>query len=247
MRKLIAGNWKMHGLHAQLAEIAAMARAPHEVDVLVCVPATLIVGAVAVAGGLIEIGGEDCSAEEAGAFTGDIDAEMLRDAGATGVILGHSERRRQHHETNAIVAAKVTAAWAHGLKTIVCLGEDAQQRAAGHALQVCRDQLAHSLPDLRPGAQTAVAYEPLWAIGAGKTPTTEQIVEVLGALRAALEQRFGAAARAIRLLYGGSVTPANARAILGTPYVDGVLIGGASLLAADFNAIVAAACDLVPG
>jgi triosephosphate isomerase len=247
MRKLIAGNWKMHGLQAQLAEIAAMARVPHEVDVLVCVPATLIVGAVAAADGLIEIGGEDCSAEEAGAFTGDIDAEMLRDAGATSVILGHSERRRRHHETNSIVAAKVMAAWAYGLKTIVCLGENAEQRRDGEALQVCGDQLAHSLIDLPPGAETAIAYEPLWAIGAGKTPTTAQIVEVLGALRSALEQRFGPAARGIRLLYGGSVTPANARAILGTPYVDGVLIGGASLLAADFNAIVAAACDLVPG
>jgi triosephosphate isomerase len=247
MRKLIAGNWKMHGLQAQLAEIAAMARAPRGVDVLVCVPATLIVGAVAAAGGLIEIGGEDCSAEEAGAFTGDIDAEMLRDAGATSVILGHSERRRRHHETDAIVAAKVTAAWAHGLKTIVCLGEDAEQRRAGHALQICGDQLAHSLPDLLRGAQTAVAYEPLWAIGAGKTPTKEQVVEVLGNLRQTLDQRFGAAARAIRLLYGGSVTPANARAILGIPHVDGVLIGGASLLAPDFNAIVAAACELVPG
>jgi triosephosphate isomerase len=237
----------MHGLQAQLAEIAAMARAPHDVAVLVCVPATLIVGAVAAAGGLIEIGGEDCSAQEAGPFTGEIDAEMLRDAGATSVILGHSERRRRHYETNAIVAAKVMAAWAHGLKTIVCLGEDAEQRRAGHALLVCGDQLAHSLPDLHPGAETAVAYEPLWAIGAGKTPTTAQIVEVLGALRGALEQRFGPAARAIRLLYGGSVTPANARAILRIPHVDGVLIGGASLLAADFNAIVAAACDLVPG
>jgi triosephosphate isomerase len=246
MRSLIAGNWKMHGLQAQLAEIAAMARAPHDVaknvEILVCVPATLITGAVQAAQGLIEIGGEDCSAEEAGAFTGDIDAEMLRDAGATSVILGHSERRRRHQETNAIVAAKVTAAWAHGLKTIVCLGEDAAQRGAGQALPVCGDQLAHSLPDLPPGAETAVAYEPLWAIGAGKTPTNEQIVEVLGYLRKTLDQRFGAAARAIRLLYGGSVVPANARAILRIPHVDGVLIGGASLLAADFNAIVDVAC-----
>jgi triosephosphate isomerase len=247
-RTLIAGNWKMHGLQAQLSEIAAMARCPrqmpHDVDVLVCVPATLIAGAVQAASGLIEIGGEDCSAETAGPFTGEIDAEMLRDAGATSVILGHSERRRRHHETNTIVAAKVKAAWQHGLKTIVCVGENEKQRREGHALKICGDQLAQSLPDMPPLAQTAIAYEPLWAVGAGRTPTPDQIVEVLCYLRAALDKRFGEAARAIRLIYGGSVMPANARAILHTPYVDGVLIGGASLVAADFNAIVDAACGL---
>jgi triosephosphate isomerase (TIM) len=246
LRTLIAGNWKMHGLQAQLAEIAAMARCPrempHDVDVVVCVPATLITGAVHAASRLIEIGGEDCSAEQAGAFTGEIDAEMLRDAGATNVILGHSERRRRHHETNAIVAAKVKAAWQQGLKTIVCIGENAAQRREGNALRVCGEQLAQSLPDLPPAAQTAIAYEPLWAIGSGATPTRDEIVEVTSYLRAALEKRFGEAGRAIRIIYGGSVMPDNARSILRMPCVDGVLIGGASLVAADFNAIVDAAC-----
>jgi triosephosphate isomerase len=248
-RTLIAGNWKMHGLQTQLGEILAIARSlramPAGVDVLVCVPATLITGAVKAADGLIQIGGEDCSAEEVGAFTGDIAAEMLRDAGATSVILGHSERRRRHGESNAIVSAKVAAAWTHGLATIVCIGENSQQRRDGQALQVCGDQLAESLPDLVAGAKVAIAYEPLWAIGSGETPTAGQIVEVLSALRAALDQRFGSAAEAIRIIYGGSVDPANAAAILQMPCVDGVLVGGASLLAADFTAIIDAARALV--
>lgn len=242
MRTLIAGNWKMHGLQAQLAEIAAMAQSireqPGDVDVLVCVPATLIAGAAAAAGGLIAIGGEDCSAEEAGPFTGDIDAEMLQDAGATSVILGHSERRQGHHESDAMVAAKAKAAWQHGLATIICIGETKAQRSAGDALKVCGHQLAASLPNMPDCARTSIAYEPLWAIGSGTMPKRAEIVEVLAHVRAALEKRFGSAARSIRILYGGSVTPDNARTMVDTPHVDGVLIGGASLLAADFNAIV---------
>jgi triosephosphate isomerase len=258
MRTLIAGNWKMHGLQAQIGEIAAMAGAirnaatarpsgvPNELDVLVCVPATLIARAAQAANGLIEIGAEDCSAQAAGAFTGDIDADMVRDAGATSVILGHSERRKLHHETDAMVAAKANAAWRSGLATIVCIGETQVQRRNGDALKVCGDQLAASLPDIPAGARTSVAYEPLWAIGSGTMPTRDQIVEVLAHIRASLEARFGNAARPIRILYGGSVKPGNARTILGMPEVGGVLIGGASLLASDFDAIVAAARERAP-
>jgi triosephosphate isomerase len=242
MRNLIVGNWKMHGLQAQLAEIAAMAHSihhkPDDIDVLVCLPATLIAGAVQVAGGRIQIGGEDCSAEEAGPFTGDIDAEMLRDAGATSVILGHSERRQGHHETDAMVAAKAKAAWRHDLASIICIGETEAQRRDGNALKVCGDQLAASLPTMPAGTRTSVAYEPLWAIGSGTQPTRDEIVEVLVHVRATLKARLGSEARSIRLLYGGSVNPSNAQAILDTPHVDGVLIGSASLLAADFNAIL---------
>lgn len=235
----------MNGLQAQLTEIAAMARSICErrgdIDVLVCVPATLIARAVEVAAGRIQIGGEDCSAEDAGPFTGDIDAEMLRDAGATSVILGHSERRRGHHETDATVAAKAKAAWQHGLATIICIGETQAQRRDGSALKICSDQLAASLPELPAHARTSIAYEPLWAIGSGTMPTRHEISEVLARVRATLETRFGDAAGSIRILYGGSVKPGNARAILDTPDVDGVLIGGASLLAADFTAIIDAA------
>jgi triosephosphate isomerase len=242
MPTLIAGNWKMHGLQAQLTEIAAMARSigekPGHTDVLVCVPATLIAYAVESAAGLIEIGGEDCSAAEAGPFTGDIDAEMLRDAGATSVILGHSERRKGHAETNAMVAAKATAAWQHRLATIICIGETQAQRRAGNALKICSDQLAASLPDMPAGTKNSIAYEPLWAIGSGTMPTNEEIAEVFAHVGAALDDRFGRDARSIRILYGGSVKPDNARAILETAGVGGVLIGGASLSATDFMAIV---------
>lgn len=207
-------------------------------DVVICVPATLIAQAVQAADGVIAIGGEDCSAREAGPFTGDIDAEMLRDAGAKSVILGHSERRRWHHETDIMVAAKAKAAWRHGLATIICIGETASQRREGNQLKVCGDQLAASLPALDARARTSIAYEPLWAIGSGTIPTRDDIVAVLRFLRGALDARFGSAAQSIRTLYGGSVQQGNARAILDTPYVDGMLIGGASLLATDFIAIL---------
>ena len=216
----------MHGLKAQLSEITAMARGcgdrKNGVDVLVCVPATLVAGAAQAAGEWIQIGGEDCSAEDAGPFTGDIDAQMLRDAGATSVILGHSKRRCGRQETDAVVAAKVKAAWRGGLATIVCLGETQAQRAGGQALKVCGDQLAASLPDPPSGTRTSIAYEPLWAIGSGATPAREQIVEVLAHLRAALETRFVDPGGLIRILYGGSVKPDNALEILDTPGVDGV-------------------------
>ncbi len=242
MRPLIAGNWKMHGLGAQLEQVKAVVASVKDqrpqADVLLCVPSTLIDRAVHASLGWFAIGGEDCSAEAAGAFTGDIDAEMLKDAGATAVILGHSERRRLHHETDAMVAAKVGAAWDAGLSTIVCIGETQEQRSAGKALAVCGAQLAASLPDLPAGCETSVAYEPLWAIGSGRMPTVDEIVEVHAHIRSCLVSRFADAGCAVRILYGGSVTGSNVRGILGLPDVGGVLIGGASLAASDFDAVL---------
>jgi triosephosphate isomerase len=243
VRPLIAGNWKMHGLAADLEQIKAVAAsvkaAPPHADVLICVPPTLIHRAVQASQGCIAIGGENCSAEQAGAFTGDVDADMLRDAGATAVILGHSERRRLHHETDAMVAAKVVAAWAAGLSTIVCIGETQEQRSAGAAGTVCADQLAASLPDLPVGSETSVAYEPLWAIGSGHMPTEADIAEINAHIRSCLLARFADTGRNIRILYGGSVKSSNARDVLRISEVGGVLIGGASLRAADFDAVLA--------
>jgi len=245
MRPFIAGNWKMHGLTPQLDQIrritASVTATPPHADVLICVPPTLVFRAAQAAGGRIAIGGEDCSAEKAGAFTGDVDADMLKDAGATAVILGHSERRRIHHETDALVAAKAVVAWASGLSTIICIGETKEQRSAGQALAVCGGQLAASLPDLPAGCETSVAYEPLWAIGSGHMPADEDIVAVHAHIRSCLVARFGDAGQAVRILYGGSVTSSNVRGILGLPDVGGVLIGGASLKADDFDAVLGVA------
>lgn len=242
MRPHITGNWKMHGLTAQLQEItsiaASVAAMPPVADVLLCVPPTLVFRAAQAAAGSIAIGGEDCSAEAAGAFTGDVDAEMLRDAGATVVILGHSERRRIHHETDALVAAKAVAAWEARLSTIICIGETEEQRSAGRALYVCGGQLAASLPDVPAGCETSIAYEPLWAIGSGHMPAAADIAAVHAFIRSTLVARFGEAGRTIRILYGGSVKPLNAHDILAIPEVGGVLIGGASLKAGDFDGIL---------
>ena len=244
MRPLIAGNWKMNGLVAQLGVIertaASVSAAPPSADVLICPPATLIGRAVQAAAGRIAIGGQDCASQAAGAFTGDTSAEMLRDAGASAVIVGHSERRHHHGETNAIVATKVLAAWRAGLLAIICIGETLAQRRAGRALLICSEQLAGSVPEGTVTSATAIAYEPLWAIGSGHTPKPEQIVEVHAHIRASLTTRWGAKARKVRILYGGSVNPANARAILALPEVGGALIGGASLKAANFEAILRA-------
>jgi triosephosphate isomerase len=207
--------------------------------VLVCVPSTLLSQAVQIAAGRIDVGGEDCEAEISGPFTGDISAEMLRDTGAAAVIVGHSERRRHHHETNMIVAAKAAAAWRAGLAAIVCVGESAAQRSDGDALAACAAQVAGSLPrDVVRFGPVAVAYEPLWAIGNGDVPTAGQICEMHRHLRASLILLAGSSGADIRILYGGSVTADNASEILELPDVGGVLIGGASLLAADFDAIV---------
>ncbi len=243
VRPLIAGNWKMHGLSVQLHEIGAIAESVHArppaADVLICVPATLLSRAVQAAAGRIALGGEDCHAEVAGAFTGDVSAEMLKDAGATTVIVGHSERRRHHGETDPTVAAKAAAAWRSGLSTIVCIGETALQRRNGDALSVVSDQVAGSLPqDLAQSGTAAIAYEPLWAIGSGQMPTSDQIAEMHRHLRTRLTALAGTAGAGIRILYGGSVTAENANEVLGLAEVGGVLIGGASLLAVDFDAVL---------
>ena len=243
MRPLIAGNWKMHGLAAQLGEIAAIAASVHArppaADVLICVPATLLSRAVQAAAGRIALGGEDCHAEASGPFTGDISAGMLKDAGATAVIVGHSERRKHHGETDAMVAAKAWAASRYGLSTIVCIGESDAQRRDGDALAVVGAQVAGSLPrDLVLSGTAAVAYEPLWAIGSGHVPTADQIAEVHRHVRTCLVTLAGVAGAGIRILYGGSVTADNAAEVLGVAEVGGVLIGGASLLAADFDAVL---------
>ncbi|MCO8146190.1 triose-phosphate isomerase [Rhodovulum tesquicola] len=242
-RKLAAGNWKMNGTGAALAEVTALAAAhpAPAVDLLLCPPATLIERmANAAAGSAIAVGGQDCHAAAAGAHTGDISAAMLRDAGASHVILGHSERRTDHAETDAIVRAKTEAALAGGLVAVVCIGETEAQRDAGQTLGVVGAQLAGSLPEGVSGATVVVAYEPVWAIGTGRVPTLAQISEVHDFLRTELVARFGEAGHGIRLLYGGSVKPDNAAEIFATSNVDGALVGGASLKAADFSAIIAA-------
>ncbi|MDI2590197.1 triose-phosphate isomerase [Pseudomonas sp. 681] len=245
MRPLIAGNWKMNGMAAQLGEIEAVAASVKATlplaDVLICLPATLITRAVQAAAGRIAIGGEDCSAEISGPFTGDLSAEMLRDAGARAVIVGHSERRQHHGETDAIVAAKANAARRAGLLAIICVGETNAQRLAGNALSVCGDQIAGSVPEGMAAADTVIGYEPLWAIGSGQIPSAVQITEMHAHIRACLIKRLGAEGNQLRILYGGSVTASNAHSILALPQVGGVLVGGASLTAADFLTICRAA------
>ena len=242
MRKLAAGNWKMNGTGASLSEIRALAEAwsAPACDILICPPATLLARmAEAVGGAPIHLGGQDCHSAASGAHTGDISAPMLRDAGASHVILGHSERRADHGETDALVRAKAEAALTAGLVAVICLGETGDDRDAGRTLDVVGAQLAGSVPDAATGANTVIAYEPVWAIGTGRTPTLGQIAEVHDFLRARLVDRFAEGA-AIRLLYGGSVKPANAAEIFAVANVDGALVGGASLKAQDFGPIVAA-------
>ena len=245
MRRLIAGNWKMNGTGAALTEAKALAEAltaeSAAVRVAICPPATLIERmAGAVKGSAVEVGGQDCHAEASGAFTGDVSAGMLADAGAGLVILGHSERRAMHGETDADVAAKVQAALGAGLEPIVCVGETLEQREAGQAVAVVQAQVAGSLPETLSGMTFAVAYEPVWAIGTGLTPTTAQIEEVHRAVRAAMVERLGETGRAAPILYGGSVKPSNAGEILRTPEVGGALVGGASLKSQDFLGIIRA-------
>jgi len=239
LRRLIAGNWKMNGLTADglalASDLAARAAsAPPDCDLLVCPPATLVaaVGAV-LAGGAVALGGQDCAAAEKGAYTGDISAEMLRDAGCTHVIVGHSERRGACGETDEIVRTKVEAAWRAGLVAILCVGETRAEREAGLAQTVVTAQLSGSLPDGADAARLVVAYEPVWAIGTGLIPTLADIEEIHRAIRAGIPG-------GTRILYGGSVNPKNAAEILGLVEVDGALVGGASLKAEDFWAIAAA-------
>ena len=242
-RGLAAGNWKMNGTGASLAEIDALksAHATPDVDILICPPATLVARmATAAAGSAVAVGGQDCHAAEAGAHTGDISVAMLTDAGATHVIVGHSERRADHGETDADVCAKTQAALGAGLMAVICLGESLAQREAGDTLDVIGTQLAGSLPDGLTGANAVVAYEPIWAIGTGKIPTIAQIAEVHDFIRAELVTRYGDEGNAIRVLYGGSVKPSNAAEIFAVENVDGALVGGASLKAADFSPIITA-------
>jgi triosephosphate isomerase len=247
IRPLVAGNWKMNGLQSALGEARAVRERLDEpqfaasVDVLLCPPATLI-GALAreAAGSRLQVGGQDCHPQASGAHTGDIAAEMLRDAGAGAVIVGHSERRADHGEGSREVRAKASAAHRAGLTAIVCVGETAGERKAGLTLGVVGRQLAASLPDGARAADTVVAYEPVWAIGTGLTASVSDIAEVHGFIRGALEGRFGGEGTRMRILYGGSVKPDNAAAIFAVGNVNGALVGGASLKAGDFLAIIAA-------
>jgi len=241
-RKLAAGNWKMNGTTAALSELEALARTfpSPAIDVLICPPATLLHRAAeTVRDTAIMVGGQDCHAATAGAHTGDVSADMLIDAGANSVILGHSERREDHGEQNEDVRAKARAAMDAGLKAIICVGESLEQREAANTLDIIGGQMSGSIPDQSTGENLIVAYEPIWAIGTGKVPTLNEIGEVHDFIRARLERRFGeGVGRSVRLLYGGSVKPDNAADIFAVSNVDGALVGGASLKAHDFSGII---------
>jgi len=247
VRPVIAGNWKMNGLRSALGEIEKLVAATHgdaapDADILVCVPATLISEAAKItAGSNVKIGGQDCHIWESGAHTGDISAEMLADAGASHVIVGHSERRTDHNETDRNVSGKAEAALRAGLTSIVCVGETREERQAGEALAVVEKQLAGSLPFEANLAPIIVAYEPVWAIGTGLTPTLDDIAEVHAAIRAFLIKRVEGRGAKMPILYGGSMKPDNAEDILSVAEVNGGLVGGASLKADDFITIIHAA------
>ncbi len=238
-RPLVAGNWKMNGLRASAGEletIIAGARSLSNVDFVICPPATLVARfAVLAQGSRVEIGGQDCHAEPAGAYTGDIAAEMLRDAGASAVIVGHSERRQHHGETDAMVRAKALAARRAGILAIICVGETRAERDASKTHAVVRAQLDGSLPDGL--ADFVIAYEPVWAIGTGVTPTKDDVLDMHRFIRERVCARYGDAGHGVRILYGGSVKPANAKELLGIDNVDGALVGGSSLKADEFLAI----------
>jgi triosephosphate isomerase (TIM) len=245
IRPLIAGNWKMNGLKASSAEFEAMlAGAPGvaaKADLLVCPPATLIAAFAEKARGsnTIAIGAQDCHPKASGAHTGDLSAEMLADAGASAIIVGHSERRADHGESDALVRQKTEAVWRAGLTAIVCVGETRQQRDAGQALDICRGQLDLSLPDQARADNLVVAYEPVWAIGTGLTPTVGDVQQIHKFIRDFLIARFNGEGARTRILYGGSVKPSNAAELMAVANVNGALVGGASLKAADFLAIAA--------
>jgi triosephosphate isomerase (TIM) len=242
MRKLIAGNWKMNGLRADAITLAQGVRAGADgmgADLLVCPPFTVLEAVAKVLeGSRVAVGGQDCHTAQQGAHTGDVSAAMLRDAGATWVILGHSERRQNHGETDELIREKVLAAVEAGLVPIVCVGETEEQRASGQETEIVGWQLAGSLPKPFSGV---VAYEPVWAIGTGKTATDQDVATVHAFIREELVRQFGEAGHGIRILYGGSMRPANAGTLLAVPHVGGGLIGGASLKAEDFLAIARAA------
>jgi triosephosphate isomerase (TIM) len=245
LRPLIAGNWKMNGLRASAAEFEAMlAGAPQvadKADLLVCPPATLIAAFADKARGskTLAVGAQDCHPKPSGAHTGDISAEMLADAGASAVIVGHSERRADHGESDVLVRQKAEAAWRAGLTAIVCVGETQHQRDQGQTLDICRGQLNLSLPDGATAGNLVVAYEPVWAIGTGLTPTAGDVEQVHKLIRDILTERFKGEGARIRILYGGSVKPSNAAELMAVANVNGALVGGASLKASDFLAIAA--------
>jgi triosephosphate isomerase len=244
IRPLIAGNWKMNGLKSSQAEFDAMregaAGVAAKADLLVCPPASLIAGfAERAKGSKLAIGAQDCHPKASGAHTGDLSAEMLADSGASAIIVGHSERRADHGETDELVRQKAEAAWRARLTAIVCIGETQAQRDAGQTLNICGGQLAGSLPDGATSANLVVAYEPVWAIGTGLTPTAKDVEQVHAFIRGVLTDRFKGEGGKIRILYGGSVKPSNAAELMAVANVNGALVGGASLKAADFLAIAA--------
>jgi triosephosphate isomerase len=240
IRPLAAGNWKMNGLNASLSEIAAIAEAAPGIagaDLLICPPASLIAAAAATVAGKIAIGGQDCHAKVSGAHTGDISAEQLKDAGAAFVIVGHSERRADHGESNDIVRAKAEAALRAGIVAIVCVGETHLQRESGQTLAVVGGQIAGSLPHGATAQNLVVAYEPVWAIGTGLTPTPADVAEVHDFIRGELIDLLPGEGEKVRILYGGSVKPSNAAELMAVSNVNGALVGGASLTAKDFLGI----------
>ncbi len=245
-RPLVAGNWKMNGVTASLDEVRRLMEMLEATavgaDVMICPPATLIAPMVRlVAPSAIRIGGQDCHTEASGAHTGDISAEMLADAGCSAVIVGHSERRAGHGETDVLVRHKAAAAHRAGLTAIICIGETLEERKGGRTLAIVTSQLEGSMPPSATGENIIFAYEPVWAIGTGLTPSPDQVAEVHGAIRSSLRQRLGEAeGRAVAILYGGSVKPDNAEVLMAVPNVDGALVGGASLKAADFMGILRA-------
>ena len=244
MRPLVAGNWKMNGLASSLKELEAvtakLAADPPGCEALVCPPCTLLAQAAGIAKGVLAVGGQNCHAAPSGPHTGDIAAEMLKDAGASYVILGHSERRQNHGERDADVAQKVLAAWRAGLTAIVCIGETEEQRFYGDAHDICRSQIEGSVPAEATAANTVIAYEPVWAIGTGRTPTSDEIEKMHAHIRDHLVLRLGTGAREMRILYGGSVKPDNAAEILNLAEVNGALVGGASIKSDDFLRIIRA-------
>ena len=245
---LIAGNWKMNGLIedgvalAKGVALEAKKAGRKDCEFLICPPFTLLTLAKkAVKGSRVQLGAQDCHYNTKGAHTGDISPVMLKDLGCQYVIVGHSERRTNHHETNSLIAQKAEAAINAGLKVIICIGETEAERDAGKTIAVCQTQIEGSVPENATGANTVIAYEHVWAIGTGRTPTTKEVEEVHAAIRKVVAKKLGRAnANKMRILYGGSMKPSNAKELLALPDVDGGLIGGASLKVADFMAIAAA-------
>lgn len=241
IRPLIAGNWKMNGLRSSLTEFEAMIAGATDLhgkaDLLVCPPATLIASFAERASGRVAVGAQDCHPKASGAHTGDLSAEMLADAGASFIIVGHSERRADHGETDALVRQKAEAVWRAGLTAVVCIGETREQRDAGHTLGICQRQLSMSVPDGAKPDNLVLAYEPIWAIGTGLTPKAADVEQIHGFIRELLTARFSQQGARMRILYGGSVKPSNARELMTVANVNGALVGGASLKASDFLAI----------